>query len=115
VVRYARTARNAEIFRSIAALLWSLPAMHPWYAAWLVPAAAARSRWGAYAWWFGALSLLVYAHEAVLPTPANHTIFICITLVLLALPIAIARSATPVAGREVDERAAPREEEGARA
>jgi len=115
LLRYARTPRNVEVFRSIAALLWSLPAMHPWYAAWLVPAAAARSSWGTYAWWFGALSLLVYAHEAVLPTPGNHTIFICITLVLLVLPIAIARSATHVAAQEPDERAAPHEEEGARA
>ena len=92
VIGFARAPRNALVFRCIAALLWSLPAMHPWYAAWLVPAAAARPPWATYAWWFGALSLLVYAHEAVLPTPVNHTIFIVIAIVLLALPIALARA-----------------------
>jgi len=36
---------------------------------------------------------LVYAHEAVLPTPVNHTMFIIIALVMLAVPIIVARRA----------------------
>lgn len=92
IVRYARTFCNAELFRSITALLWSLPAMHPWYAAWLLPICAARGAWATYAWWFSALSLLVYTHEAVLPTPLNHAIFIVLTLALLIVPIALARA-----------------------
>ncbi len=115
VVRYARTPRSAEVFRSITALLWSLPALHPWYAMWLVPAAAARSGWGTYAWWFCTLSLLVYAHEAVLPTTLNHTIFILITVVLLVLPIVLARNATHAAGRQAGEPPSPDAQEGARA
>jgi uncharacterized membrane protein len=94
VVRYARTFCNAEMFRSITALLWSLPAMHPWYSAWLVPVCAARGAWAAYAWWFSALSLLLYTHEAVLPTPFNHAIFVVLTLALLIIPIALARIGT---------------------
>jgi hypothetical protein len=87
-----RTLCNAEVFRSITALLWSLPALHPWYAAWLVPVSAARGGWAVYAWWFSALSLLVYTHEAVLPTPLNHTIFIVITVAVLIVPIVLARA-----------------------
>jgi len=94
IVRYARTLCNADMFRSITALLWSLPALHPWYSAWLVPVCAARGAWAAYAWWFSALSLLVYAHEAVLPTPFNHAIFVVLTLALLIAPIALARVGT---------------------
>ncbi len=91
LLRYAKAQRNREVIRAIAALIWSLPAMHPWYAAWIAPASAARSGWGTYAWWFAALSLAVYAHEAVLPTPFNHSIFIAITIGVLAVPVAIAR------------------------
>ncbi len=94
IVRYARTLRNAELFRSITALLWSLPAMHPWYASWLVPVCASRGAWAAYAWWFSALSLFVYTHEAVLPTPLNHAIFVVLALALLIVPIALARVGT---------------------
>jgi len=94
IVRYARTFCTAELFRSITALLWSLPAMHAWYAAWLVPVCAAGGAWASYAWWFSALSLLVYTHEAVLPTPFNHAIFVVLTVVLLIAPIAIARVGT---------------------
>jgi alpha-1,6-mannosyltransferase len=92
IIRYMRTLCNAEVFRSITALLWSLPALHPWYAAWLVPVSAARGGWAVYAWWFSALSLLVYTHEAVLPTPLNHTIFIVITVAVLIVPIVLARA-----------------------
>ena len=94
IVRYARSYCNAEMFRSITALLWSLPAMHPWYAAWLVPVCATRGAWAVYAWWFSALSLLVYTHEAVLPTPLNHSIFVVLTIVLLVVPILLARART---------------------
>lgn len=89
-VRYARTLCAAEIYRAITSLLWSLPALHPWYSMWLVPASAARGRWATYAWWLGALSLVVYAHEAVLPTAINHSIFVALTLVVLLAPIIIA-------------------------
>jgi hypothetical protein len=94
IVRYARTLSNGELFRSLTALLWSLPAMHPWYASWLVPVCAARGAWATYAWWFSALSLLIYTHEAVLPTPLNHAIFVVLTLVILIVPIALARVGT---------------------
>ncbi|MDQ6767894.1 MAG: DUF2029 domain-containing protein, partial [Candidatus Eremiobacteraeota bacterium] len=113
--RYARTLKSAEVFRSIAALLWSLPAMHPWYAMWLVPAAAARSRWSTYAWWFGAFALLVYAHEAVLPTPLNHAIFIVITFVLLLVPIVLMRGARRGVADSTSESHLLHGEEGTRA
>jgi alpha-1,6-mannosyltransferase len=108
IARYARRSDHGDVFRSIAALLWSLPAMHPWYAIWLVPAAAARGAWATYAWWFGALSLLVYAHEAVLPTPANHSIFIALTIVMLGAPILIARAAANAAPRTENAAREPR-------
>lgn len=102
IIRYARRPDNANVFRTIAGLLWSLPAMHPWYAIWLLPASAGRGGWATYAWWFGALSLLVYAHEAVLPTPANHTTFIAITILVLGVPILIARATTATPPAEND-------------
>ncbi len=110
VAGYARKPGHGFVFRSITALLWSLPAMHPWYAAWLAPAAAARSRWSTYTWWFAALSLLVYGHEAVLPTPINHAIFVVITILLLVAPIMAARRTSNESHPHSSERAA---EEGA--
>jgi len=115
IISYARAPRSAPVVRSITALLWSLPAMHPWYAVWIAPAAAVRSAWSAYAWWFAALSLLVYAHEAVLPTAANHTTFIIIAVVWLAVPIAIARRAPMRRELPPQQQRAGPEEEGARA
>jgi len=95
VVHYARTLLKRYIYRSITALLYALPALHPWYAMWLVPVTAERGRWATFAWWFGALSLLTYGHEAVLPTPRNHDVFVLLMLVLLIAPIIIARRVTP--------------------
>jgi Glycosyltransferase family 87 len=115
IFAYVRSPRSAPIIRSVTALLWTLPAMHPWYATWLAPAAAARSGWAAYAWWFTALSLLIYAHEAVLPTPVNHTIFIIIAVIWLAVPIAIARFAAIRATMPPHQQERGREQEGARA
>jgi len=97
IVRYARALCNVEIFRTITALLWSLPAMHPWYAAWLIPASAVSRRWALYAWWFAALSLLLYAHEAVLPTSANHATFIVVTIFFLVAPLFARFASEPVA------------------
>lgn len=92
-IAYARRQTSAPVLRSVTALLWSLPALHPWYGIWLAAGAVTRSPWAAYAWWFCALMLLVYAHEAVLPTATNHTLFIFIALIVLLLPIGIARRA----------------------
>jgi hypothetical protein len=96
IIAYARQQKSALVLRSVAALLWSLPALHPWYGIWLAPGAATRSSWASYSWWFCALMLLIYAHEAVLPTPVNHTIFIIIAVLMLVIPIVIARRAQDV-------------------
>ncbi|MDQ6780040.1 MAG: glycosyltransferase 87 family protein, partial [Candidatus Eremiobacteraeota bacterium] len=91
IVRYAVSFSKSALYRSITALLLAMPALHPWYALWIVPIGAQSGRWATYAWWFAALSLLLYAHEAVLPTPANHTIFILLALVVFITPVVIAR------------------------
>ncbi|MBV8163571.1 MAG: DUF2029 domain-containing protein [Candidatus Eremiobacteraeota bacterium] len=114
-IAYARRAKSALILRCVTALLWSLPALHPWYGIWLAPGAAVRSAWAPYAWWFCALMLLIYAHEAVLPTPVNHTIFIAIAVVVLAVPIIIARRATQGLMLPQAPQAAAEPQEGAQA
>lgn len=91
VVRFARDARMREVLRPVAALIWVLPAMHAWYLSWLVPAVTRDDRWATYAWCFGALSLLAYAHEGVVATPANIWLFAGLTVLILVAPIIIAR------------------------
>lgn len=94
IVRYAVSPSKSALYRSITALLLAMPALHPWYAMWIVPIGAQSGRWAVYAWWFAALSLLLYAHEAVLPTPTNHTIFILLALVVFITPVVIVRRAS---------------------
>lgn len=98
VARYRRTFASGEMYRAIVALLWALPALHPWYAMWVTPIAASRGAWASYAWWFAALSLLAYGHEAVLPTPFNHAVFVSLAIIVLAVPVIIARRARPQNG-----------------
>ena len=92
VIRNARRQHPGNLFRSVAALLWTLPAMHPWYLTWLSPALATEGAWSVYASWYLALGLLVYAHEGLVLTPWREAVFALITLVLLVVPVIAARS-----------------------
>ena len=92
-VDYARRGPRSALHRSIAALLWALPALHPWYLTWLSPVLAERGPWSAYAAWYLALGLLVYAHEGIAPTAATDWIMAAITLALLAVPVVAYRRA----------------------
>lgn len=90
IARYARSLDRSNLYRSIAALLWALPAMHPWYMTWLSPALADRGRWSTYAAWYLALGLLVYAHEGLVLTPWREAVFVFLTIVVLAVPVTTA-------------------------
>src|SRR5476649_706621 len=91
VTRYARKPATADLSRPVAALIWIMPALHPWYLAWIAPFAAGRGAWGVYAGWFAALGLLGYAHEGVVPSPANDALFVIAAIAMLVLPIVAAR------------------------
>ncbi|HET9343701.1 MAG TPA: glycosyltransferase 87 family protein [Candidatus Eremiobacteraceae bacterium] len=54
-----------HVWRSITALLLSLPSMHPWYGLWLVPAVSCAGRWAEYAWWFGVFVFGCYTVDTV--------------------------------------------------
>jgi hypothetical protein len=82
--RFFRNGKFGEIVLACVALVWSLPALHPQYVAWLSPAAAAASRWGRYVWWFGACALLEYVLFLMRP-PQSHAL----TLTIYAVTVAI--------------------------
>jgi glycosyl transferase family 87 len=52
-----------SFWRPIAAFIWSAPSVNTWYVAWLAPAIACGGRWGVYAWWLGALTVVHYAFD----------------------------------------------------
>ena len=89
-VRYARRPSLETAALPTTAAIWAMPALHPWYVLWLMPFAALRGGWGVYAAWFGAVALLGYAHEGVVPSPLNEALFAALTLVILGLPAAAA-------------------------
>jgi hypothetical protein len=87
VWRYARLSRASDVFRSTAALLWAIPALHPWYLSWMSPALAAEGTWSTFAAWYLGLGLLLYAHEGVMSTPGNEAVFVIIAAGLLVAPV----------------------------
>jgi hypothetical protein len=91
VVRYARRESTGDIARPVAALMWAMPALHPWYLTWIAPFASSNGAWGIYASWFAALGLLGYAHEGVVPSPATDALLVATTIVMLGLPAVAAR------------------------
>lgn len=91
IAMFVRRGRTGEIFRATTALLWAIPAMHPWYLAWLSPALASSSRWATFAAWYLSMGLLVYAHEGVVAGPWSDLTLGTITIALLAVPIVAAR------------------------
>lgn len=93
VWRFARTYRTGYVWRSVAALLMSLPIIHPWYVGWILPAAADDTRWATYAWWLGVLVFSRYALDAVAPSQAGPLftpILVVLTIVFLVLPVVLA-------------------------
>jgi Glycosyltransferase family 87 len=90
IARYRRTQSRHELWRSISALLWSLPAMHPWYGEWLMPAVAGRGAWAAYAWWLGVLLLGLYVADGVSAAALRTWVLVAITLAYLAIPVVMA-------------------------
>jgi hypothetical protein len=91
--RFVRERIASHVYRAVTSLIWALPALHPWYVAWLGPALGGDGAWARYAWWFGALSLLTYAEQGVVPTAINQAIFVAIVVAVLAVPIIVARLA----------------------
>jgi len=91
--RYARTGSSAAIWRSISALIWSSPIIHPWYLLWIAPASATQGRWARYAWWFATLGFLRYALDATNRTSAIAPpvwVLMLLTAIMLGVPILIA-------------------------
>ncbi|HKW44034.1 MAG TPA: glycosyltransferase 87 family protein [Candidatus Eremiobacteraceae bacterium] len=91
-VRVARGSSLREVWRVIAAFVWTLPSVNSWYVSWLTPAAAFGGTWAAYAWWFGALAGLHLAIDsgAVGSLPGAVGWAALITVVFMGLPIALA-------------------------
>ena len=98
-VREIRIPSFANLTRTVTALLWSLPLMHPWYGQWLILGAAQRGRWGMYAWWFGTLILGLYAVDGVSAAVLPLWVLVLLTVAYLAIPVFIAlrvpRDASP--------------------
>ncbi|HXW77767.1 MAG TPA: hypothetical protein VEJ20_10170, partial [Candidatus Eremiobacteraceae bacterium] len=101
VVRFVRDGRAANVWRSIAGLLWAIPNLYPCYVLWISPALSARGAWATFAWWFALLSLVHYAEDVprlAETTTAYHLTFvttIVTTLAFLIVPIIIARWTAP--------------------
>ncbi len=91
VLRYARNRSTGELARPVAALIWVMPALHPWYLTWIAPFASGSGAWGVYAAWFAALGLLGYAHEGVVPSPGTDVLLVIASIAMLAVPLAAAR------------------------
>jgi hypothetical protein len=90
VWRFLKDGRFAHLWRSITALLWSLPLINPWYAQWLSPALAARGPWMTFAWWFGALIVLRYGLDVLEPSSFPAWAQIALTIAILGIPVAAA-------------------------
>jgi hypothetical protein len=93
IARYAKRADSGAIWRTITALLWTSPIIHPWYLIWLAPAAATAGNWARYAWWFATLLLLRYALDAT-DTGSSASLpawaLMILTAVMMVLPVIIA-------------------------
>jgi len=96
VVRCARLWDSRHVWRSIAALIYALPNVYPWYTVWISPAIAAGGRWGSFAYWLGLLTFLHYAQDAG-RQPSGGTYvhalegMVAVTMIALGAPIVIAR------------------------
>jgi hypothetical protein len=90
ILRYARSPRMREIWRTISAMIWALSIMDPWYLVWLSPALAAGRRWATFAWWFCTLILLRYVLDVVARPQAPVPLLFAITIAYLAIPVAVA-------------------------
>jgi len=87
IFRYYRSGKPAEIFRAIAATVWSSASIYPWYLLWLSPALAAQGRWSRYAFWFCALVFLRYIQD--ITRQPNTTAAFNLMLVVLAVITAV--------------------------
>jgi hypothetical protein len=94
-IRYVIRPRIGELMRTYAAFLWSLSSMHPWYGEWLLPAVASGGAWGAYAWWYGALLLGIYALDGVAAPASVFWAPVAACVVFLAVPAIIALRRRP--------------------
>jgi hypothetical protein len=90
LVRYVIRPRIGELWRTYAAFLWSLSSMHPWYGEWILPAVSSGGAWGAYAWWYGALLLGIYALDGVAAPASVFWAPVAACVVFLAVPPIIA-------------------------
>lgn len=88
---YARRGRAGALWRTIAALVWTQPAIHPWYVLWLSPAIAGGGAWATYAWWFAALVFLRYPLETVAQNRFPLPLQVAFTCAFLLVPVLIAR------------------------
>ncbi|HEY7994979.1 MAG TPA: glycosyltransferase 87 family protein [Candidatus Eremiobacteraceae bacterium] len=96
IVRYARGLDGRDVWRSIAAFIYALPSIYPWYTLWLAPAIAKAGRWGAFAYWLSLLSFLHYAQDAPRqPSGISYVHafegIVVLTILALGLPVVLAR------------------------
>jgi hypothetical protein len=90
-VRYALLPRFGDLWRTVAALLWSVSSMHPWYGQWIVPAVAGADAWATYARCYTALLLGNYVLDGI-AAPAKPLLApVLTTLAFLIVPIVVAR------------------------
>jgi hypothetical protein len=82
-----------SFWRPIVAFVWSAPSINTWYIAWLAPAIACGGRWGIYAWWLGALTVVHYAFDigALGRGPFGFAWEVAAILFLLIVPIVLSR------------------------
>ncbi|HLJ82582.1 MAG TPA: glycosyltransferase 87 family protein [Candidatus Eremiobacteraceae bacterium] len=82
-----------SFWRPVAAFIWSAPSVNTWYIAWLMPAIACGRRWGAYAWWLGALTAVHYAFDmgALGNGPSGFVVESAAIAFLLITPIIVSR------------------------
>ena len=93
IVRYAWRPRLAEIWRTLAAAVYSLSIIHPWYALWTQASAVDKGRWGAFGWWLGIFVFLRYALDGIAPAElgAAYTPLLALaTVVMLVAPMILA-------------------------
>ena len=86
---YWSVRRHAAFWFGLTAFIWSLRMIFPWYGLWLAPAIVDASRWAPFAWWFGLLLFLRYAHEV----PAGTSVAAAgvIAVIILFVPIYLAQ------------------------
>ena len=100
-VRALRAFDWKYVWRSVTALLLSLPSMHPWYGLWLAPAVACEGPWATYAWWFGIFVFGCYILDVIggagvaLWTSIGATILYLVVPAVIAWAAGRARTAMP--------------------